>query len=131
MCRLPRHFVLSQATLGLLRSLIQSFPPRSSWKPVCRLHEKPQKSIAYHSVKQHGTGKNMTHYSGNIFFEPLLNICAKICILEQIIAIVSFICIQSSMKSERSMLIFQTAPPTSRGWSACTDVKDVKCCLPF
>ena len=78
-----------------------------------------------------GQGKNMTHYSGNIFFEPLLNICAKICILEEIIAIVSFICIQSSMTNERSMLIFQTAPPTARGRSACTDVKDVKCCLPF
>ena len=51
--RLPRHFVLSQATLGLLRSLIQSFPPRSTWKPVSRFHEKPQKSIAYHSLKQH------------------------------------------------------------------------------
>ena len=55
--RLPRHFVLSQATLGLLRSLIQSFPPRSTWKPVSRFHEKPQKSIGYHSLKQHGTGK--------------------------------------------------------------------------
>ena len=60
------------------------------------------------AIKQHGKAKKpMTHDSVNIFFNILTfysKICFKFCILEQIIAIVLFICISSVNKSKTDLL---------------------------
>ena len=54
-------------------------------------------------------------FSSNCYWK----ICFKFCILEQIIAIVLFICI-SSINNKRSLLRFQsTTASTNRGWSTC------------
>ena len=53
-------------------------------------------------------------YSLNVYRKN----CFKFCILEQIIATVSFICISN----KRSLLkLHSTTAPTIRGWSACDE----------
>ena len=75
----------------------------SSCTSVCYTHHSHVSRFFHGTAKKHDTSLTRSIFSSNF--------CVKICILEQFIAIVLFICL-SSIKTKRSILEFQstTAP---------------------
>ena len=84
----------------------------SSCTSVCYTHHSHVSRFFHGTAKKHDTSLTQSIFSSNFYWY----ICVKICILEQIIATVMFICL-SSIKNKGSMLKFQstTAPLTQGG----------------
>ena len=84
----------------------------SSCTSVYYTHHSHVSRFFHGTAKKHDTSLTQSIFSSNFYWY----ICVKICILEQIIATVLFICL-SSITTKRSILEFQstTAPLTEGG----------------
>ena len=106
------YFALSTESNSQQLYLCVLHSPQSlTCENIRRLHSHVSRFF-HGTAKKHDTSLTQSIFSSNFYWY----ICVKICILEQIIATVLFICL-SSIKTERSILEFQstTAPLTEGG----------------